>query len=106
VPAGEELLLGGAAGVGEGALLPGVELRRRLPPHGVGEGEVHVVAAEEDVIADGDALELEIAARVLDGDEGEVGGAAAHVADEDDVARAQLLAPAIAGGGEPGVERR
>ncbi len=47
------------------------------------EREVHVVAAEQDVLADGDALEREFAVLLRDGDQGEVGRAAADVADEE-----------------------
>ena len=50
------------------------------------EREVHVVAAEQDVLADGDALERELAIRARHGDQAEVGRAAADVADEDQVA--------------------
>ena len=58
---------------------------------GVGQREIHVVAAEQDVLADADALELELAGLFSDGDEAEVGGAAADVADQDDIARATCL---------------
>ena len=54
--------------------------------HGVRQRQVHVVAAEQDVIADGDALEREVAVGLADGDQREVGGAAADVADQHDVA--------------------
>src|SRR5262249_23062762 len=83
---GEDLLLGGARGVDERALLPsGALLPDRLGER-VRQGEVHVVAAEEDVIADGDAVEDEVAVLLAHRDEREVGGAAADVAHEDDVA--------------------
>ena len=64
--------------------------------HGVGQREVHVVAAEQDVLADREPREGEVAALVADGDQGEVGRAAADVADEDDVADLDLLAPGVA----------
>ena len=54
------------------------------------EREVHVVAAEQDVLADRDALEREVAVALRDGDQAEVGGAAADVAHEDQVADARL----------------
>ena len=47
-----------------------VPLARELLGERVREGEVHVVAAEEDVIADGDALEAQIAVPVDHRDEG------------------------------------
>ena len=50
----------------------------------MGQGQVEVVAAEDQVIADGDAVELDLARfAAADADQGEVGGAAPHVADED-----------------------
>ena len=60
------------------------------------EREVHVVAAEQDVLADGDALEREVAVLLGDGDQGEVGRAAADVADEDQIADVDAAAPAVA----------
>ena len=58
--------------------------------HRVRERQVHVVAAEQDVIADRDPLEGERAALLADRDQREVGGAAADVADEHDVADPDL----------------
>ena len=71
----------------------------------MGEGEVHVVAAEEDVIADGDTRELERALLLHRGDGGEVGGASADVDDEDHVAHLEVTAPVLTARGDPGVER-
>ena len=71
---------------------------------GVGQGQVHVVAAQEDVLADGQPREDQVAPFVADGDQREVGRSAADVADQDDVADLDLLAPLLALGGEPGVE--
>ena len=68
------------------------------------ERQVHVVAAEQDVLADGHALKRELAVLLGDGDQGEVGRAAADVADEDEVADLDPLAPAVALRVEPGVE--
>src|SRR5262249_6805687 len=72
---GEELLLGVAACVDETAELPVVEGRagvREPRAHRVRERQVHVVAAEEDVIADGLALEHERAVLVADRTDGRV----------------------------------
>ena len=79
-------------------------LRHHLLLDHVGEQHVHVVAAEEDVIADGDALEHELAALVDRRDDGEVRGASADVDDEHDVARGDVLAPRVSPVGEPRVE--
>ena len=70
--------------------LPGVErlaLGLELRLQRIGQRQIHVVAAEQDVLADADALELQVAVDIGDGDQAEIGGAAADVADEDDVAR-------------------
>ena len=104
----EQLLLGRAARVGERAQLPRVELRAgggQLARDDVREREVHVVAAEQDVVADRDALQLEVALALEHGDQREVAGAAADVDDEDDVADLHLLAPAAAARLDPAVER-
>ena len=66
--------------------------------------EVHVVAAEQDVLADRDALEGEIAVALGDGDQAEVGGAAADVADEDQVADRDATAPGVAEAVDPRIE--
>ena len=67
------------------------------------EREIHVVAAEQDVFADGDTLEPKFATFLGDGDEREVGGAAADVDNEDQIADADLLAP-VRMALDPGVE--
>ena len=54
------------------------------------ERQVHVVAAEQDVIADRDALEREIAVVFADENQAEVGRAAADVAHEHEIADAEL----------------
>ena len=93
----EEPLLRGAARVRERRDLPAIERlapRPRAGLHDVREREVHVVAAEQDVIADRDAREREAPALLGRGDGREVRRAAADVDDEDHVARLELLAPA------------
>ena len=89
--------------------LSGVELDplgSELLRGGVGQRQVHVVAAEQDVIADGDPLERQVALDLADRDQREVGGAAADVAHQDHVTDGELLAPAVAGLAQPRVERR
>ena len=71
--------------------------------HDAREGEVHVVAAEQDVIADRDALEREVAVVLADEDQAEVGRAAADVAHEQQVADAELPPPALARAVDPRV---
>ena len=65
--------------------------------------EIDVVAAQQDVLADGDALELQLARLFGDRDEREVGGAAADVDHQDQIAHLHALAP-IGMPLDPGVE--
>ena len=106
---GEEFYLGRTAGVGERLQLPAVErfaFGFELCLDRVGEADVHVVAAEEEVFADGDALHGEVAVCVFDGDQAEVGSAAAEVADEHAVTGLDLVFPSAEFLRSPGVERR
>jgi hypothetical protein len=76
--------------------LPAVDLfaaRLELLANAVGEGEIHVVAAEQDVIAHRNAHQLEGAARFDRRDRGEVGGASTDVDDQNDIAHLDFLAP-------------
>src|SRR6185437_8319525 len=50
-----------------------------------GYGEIHVVAAQKKMIADGNAFELQFAALFGDRDQSEIGSAAADVDDQDEV---------------------
>ena len=70
------------------------------------EREVHVVAAEQQVVADGEASEREVAFDFADFDEREVRGAAAEVGDEDEISDADVLPPAFAERIEPRIEGR
>src|SRR5436190_13187061 len=58
--------------------------------------QVHIVAAQQDVIADRDALERQLAAFFRNRNQAEVRRAAADVAYENQVADFDLLAPALA----------
>ena len=68
-------------------------------------GEDDVVTAKEDMIAHGDAGELDLAVAVGDGDEGKVTGAAAHIDNQDDITWVDLLAKAFTPSAGPRVER-
>ena len=70
------------------------------------ERQIHVVAAQQDVLAHGDAAQRERTVLLADRDEAEVGGPASHVAHQDQVAHLHALAPGVALRGEPRVERR
>ena len=69
-----------------------------------GERQVHVVAAEKQVVAHRDAAQCQLPALVLDGDEAQVGRPAAEIAHQHQVAGAHLLAPLVAACLDPGVD--
>ncbi len=109
VGVGQQFFLGAAAAIGEGAHLPGVELgaiRGQFTGHEVGQRQVHIVAAQQDVVAHGHAVRFELAIAFQDRDQREVAGAAADVDHQDDVARLHLLAPAAAAALDPAVQGR
>ena len=80
----------------------------RLQPgaQSIGQRQIHIVAAEQDMLADADAVEVEDAVLLRDGDQAEVSGSAADIADQDDVAAADLSAPVLSSLRRPCVERR
>ena len=68
----QQRFFGAAARVGEGAHLPRVKrfaLGAELARHHMRQGQVHVVAAEQDVVAHGDAVQLQQAVALQHGDE-------------------------------------
>jgi hypothetical protein len=67
--------------------------------------EVDVVAAQQDVLAHGDAIQLQIARLLGDGDQCEIGSAAADVDHQDEIANLNALAP-IGMALDPGIESR
>ena len=102
----EQLLLGDAAVGPERLVLPAVDaralLRQPLRDH-AGQREIDIVAAEQDVLAHRDAVQRQFAIRFGDGDQGEVGGAAADIDHQDQVAHLDALAP-VGMALDPGVE--
>ena len=78
-------------------------LRGKILVDVAGKGEIHVVAAQKNVFADRDTLQLKFAVFVGDRDQREVGGAAADVEDQDEIARLHAFAP-IGVTLEPGVK--
>src|ERR1700752_4520351 len=72
----------------------------------IGKRQIHVVAAQEYVFADADAFELQRAAIVGDGNEAEIGGAAADITHQDDVTRTDQRTPFSTRLRDPGVKRR
>ena len=101
--------LGRATGIGQGAQLPCVEpgvLGSQFSGHDMGQCQVHVVAAKQDVIPHGDPVQFQIAVAFDHRDQRKIAGAAADIDHQDDVARFGLLAPAACAGLYPVVQRR
>ena len=84
-------------GIDAGAFL------RKLIGDQSGQREVHVIAAEQDVFADGHAFERQLALLFRNRDEREVRRAAADVDDQDEVTELDALAPVLVAI-DPGVE--
>src|SRR5690606_10528749 len=88
--------------------LPCVELLAALLlkafRHAPGNGEVHVVAAEKDVLADGHAAEFKLAVMLRHRDQGKVRRPAADVHDQDKIANGHLIAPVRPGSLDPAVK--
>ena len=113
---GEELFLGDARAMHQRQELPRVDfvsVRLDLALQGVGEGEVHVVPAQQDMFAHRDAVQFQALGQPVrvfrHGDETEVGGAAADVHHQDQVACGHLFGPGgnavlVLRMGDPGVE--
>ena len=103
----EQLLLGRAARRPQGAPLVGIEARpAQLLFDVVSQCEVDVVAAEHEVIADGDAAKARPGRRFDDRDQAEVGCAAADIAHQDQLAGTHFLLPAVLVRDDPAVESR
>jgi len=73
---------------------------------GVGQRQIHVVAAQEDMLAHRDAVQFQGTVLLGDGDQRQIRGATAHVHHQDQIAHLHLLAPVTLGGLDPAVERR
>src|SRR5262245_25106871 len=70
------------------------------------EREVHVVAAQENVIPDSDTRQLQIAVLFGYSDQREVGCTASHVDDEDDVIDFDALPERVTHSLDPRIKRR
>ena len=103
----QQLFLGRPAGEPECTPLLGVEPRAaELLLDVVGQRQVDIVAAEHQVVADGDPAEPGAGRRLDDGDQAEVGRPAADIADQDQLAGADLALPAVLVRDDPAVKRR
>ena len=68
--------------------------------------QVHIVAAQKNVIADGDTRELKIAVFLSDADERKIGCPSADIHDENDVSQFDLLAKTVSSLFQPRIKRR
>ncbi len=89
--------------------LPGVQRftrRLKLGLQRIGERQIHIVAAKQNVFADADALKFEATLDICYSDQAEIGCPAADVADQHDIAVSNQVAPRSARLRRPGVECR
>ena len=100
----EQALLGGGTLAAQAAALADGERHAELGLDQPGQREIEIVAAQQQVLADGGAGEIDQVALARDADEAEVAGAAAHVADQHDLAIEELLARLRQVVGDPGIE--
>ena len=70
------------------------------------QGEIHVVAAEQQVVADGETLQTQFSVNLVDRDQRQVGRPASDVNDQQHVAGRQHLAPIVGVRGQPAVNGR
>ncbi len=92
----QQLLFGHAAVVPQRLELAAIEARalfRQPLRHHARQRQIDVVAAEENVLAHGHAIERQFAFALGDGDKREIGGAAADIHHQDQVAHLHALAP-------------
>jgi hypothetical protein len=92
----QQLLLGHAAIAPQRLKLAAIDARaffgETLRDY-AGKRQIDIIAAQQDMLADGDAVERQLAVAFGDGDEREIGGAAADIDDQDEVAHLHALAP-------------
>ena len=96
------------AALAQAAKLPGVELGPlggKTLLNAIGQAEVHIIATEEDVVADRNTLEHQLASLFRHRDQAEIGRSSAHVAHQDHVPDLDLLTPLLPGRLDPGVTR-
>ena len=72
----------------------------------MGQGQIHVVAADQNMVADGDPPQAKLAFLFGHADQREIGRAAADVANQQRIADFQFAPPAIAPIRQPGIHRR
>ncbi len=102
----QQLFFGDAAVVPQGLKLAAVDARallRETLRNRTGQRQVDVVAAQQNVLAHGHAVEREFAPALGDRDQSEVGSAAADVHHQDQIAHLHALAP-VGVAFDPGIE--
>jgi hypothetical protein len=70
----------------------------------MGQRHVHVVPADQGVRAHGNPLEFQGTIRFVHTNQGEIGRAATHVANQQGIAHAEVSAPLFATVRQPGVQ--
>ena len=102
----QQLFFGHAAVVPQGLELAAVEARALFGQalrNRAGQRQVDVVAAQQNVLAHGHAVERQFAPALGDRDQREVGGAAADIHHQDQIAHLHALAP-VGVAFDPGIE--
>ena len=105
----EQGFLGLTTAMGQGLELPAIQFHPiglEFGTHQVGQRQIHVVAAQQDVVADRDAGQLQGALILGDRDQRQVGGTATDIDHQDDVPDPDLAAPITVAIVDPAVERR
>ena len=104
----EQFFFGQTAVVPKRLQLEAVDLRtlgREVARHGMRQRQIDVIAAQQNVLPDGDAFEIQLARFFGNGDEREVGRAAADIDDQYEIAGLDAMAP-VGVAVDPCVKRR
>ena len=105
----KEIFLGRAALIPESLELIGIDALTfafQLPLKHSRNGEIHVVAAKQNVFANRHPFERQVAVFVGDGDQAEIRGSSTDVAHQHEVTHFDSPAPALPLALQPGVEGR
>ena len=104
----EQILFCRPAALAQSAKLPGVELGALSGEallDAVGQAQVHIVAAEEDVVADRDPFEHQLASLFRYRDQAQIGRSSTHIAHQDHIPDPDVFAPPVTSRLNPGVAR-
>ena len=106
---GQQRFFGLATSMCQRPGLPGVQLRAlagQLARHAVGQCQVHVVAAQQNVVTHRHALQGQFAVLGQHGHQRQIGGATADIDHQDEVAALHLVAPLPLAALDPAVQGR